>query len=562
MSTLNPFQQNATSASGGNAASGNAVSGGIPELGTSGQRKLNVKVLVFIGVLALAILALFYFMIGTSGRKDKNPPKEQVLSIPQPPAIPKPPSEPTANITAAPAPAAPQDPGSALRLRRTGGATKPGAELPKDPPPVAATPNPAYVVTAYGAPGPGGLATPAPEQTGQNLARRRALDSGGVVTVLGGRLLSAPSNRGGSSGSSAAPTAATSNTPPTPSSIPPGLSAPALPSLSGLTNPGIGAPLGALAGTSTGGQTGMSAPGAFGVPSTPRGGSVQQLNQESPSYMPPTPSRVAPSDVPPGLQAPGTSQAPSNVSSITGSTGQMALDAAPTVALMQFDESDNAQEQARPMAFPVSQARSVPIDPSTYIPQGTALRCVLQTLIMTDIPGPTSCTVVEDIRSFDARRVLIPKGSRVIGEYRPASASVDRVAIIWTRVITPQNIDISINSPGVSPLGTLGVQGEVDNRWGERLSGALMLSLASDAFKYAIQTRGPTIETVTYNAQGVPIVTRQPFDSATVRNAERFVEQDLARSMRIPPRIVILQGTVVSILTAQDLSFAQVLAGR
>ena len=108
----------------------------------------------------------------------------------------------------------------------------------------------------------------------------------------------------------------------------------------------------------------------------------------------------------------------------------------------------------------------------------------------------------------------------------------------------------------------MGVQGNVDYRWGERISGALMISLASDALKYAIQTRGPTIETVTYNALGQPIVTSLPFQSNTIRNAERFVDQDVTRALRVPPRIEILQGTVVSILTAQDMSFAQVLSGR
>jgi type IV secretion system protein VirB10 len=139
---------------------------------------------------------------------------------------------------------------------------------------------------------------------------------------------------------------------------------------------------------------------------------------------------------------------------------------------------------------------------------------------------------------------------------------MDRVAILWTRVITPQNIDISIQSPGISPLGTLGVKGEVDNRWGERLSGALMFSLASDALKYAIQTRTPGIETVTYNAFGAPIITREPFKSSTISNVEKFVEEDLSRSMRLTPRVVVLQGTVVSILTAQDLNFSQVLSDR
>ena len=85
MSSFNSFQKSSAAPDGTDPAAASVSSAGIPGLGTSGQRKLNVKVLVFIGLLALGILGLFYYMIGSGNRKEKAPPKEQVLSIPQAP---------------------------------------------------------------------------------------------------------------------------------------------------------------------------------------------------------------------------------------------------------------------------------------------------------------------------------------------------------------------------------------------------------------------------------------------------------------------------------------------
>lgn len=223
----------------------------------------------------------------------------------------------------------------------------------------------------------------------------------------------------------------------------------------------------------------------------------------------------------------------------------------------------NARETGAPSlgevtAFPVNAARRVPLQASSYIPQGTALRCVLQTEVITDMSGPVQCNLTEDVFSFDASRVLLPKGTRVLGEYRRADGSLDRVAIVWSRLITPANVDISVDSPGVTTLGAMGVPAYLDNRWADRFASALMVSLASDAFKIAVQKNAPTIETTTV-ANGVVTVTREPFDSVTVRNTERFVENDVASKMQIQPRLVIPQGSVVSILTAQDLNLSTVL---
>jgi|GEM_PF-6614266 len=529
---------------------------GIPNLGVSSNRKLNVKVMIFIVTVALSIMALFYYMLVGAMRKNNNthPKDSQGISIPKQPTLthslpaePKPLTEGATEAISDPIP---------LRSARLTDALKPQSVQPLEP---------SYSVTSYGVNMYGGYKAPGTGGLGDDLAKRRGMASGGVVTALGGKIISenSASTPVGSSGGSfgfgnlgpvgdslrSISLGAQGNNYPAPDGL--GVGIPAAGGASVLDS--LGLTSAALSGSPT---PGLNATGAGGARNA-----IQQVSVDTPTIKN-TFHRALTADIPPGLMDPASSE--SAMGSLGGGQGRDSS--------VQYFRGDDAGESIKSdstnvarrsgggsVAFPVNYARAIPHEPSTYIPQGTAVRCILQTLIMTDIPGPTSCNVVEDVRSFDARRVLIPKGSRVMGEYKPVSDSIDRVAIIWTRVITPQNIDISIQSPGISPLGTLGVKGEVDNRWGDRLSGALMISLASDALKYAVQTRSPTIDNVSYNSLGVPIVTKQPFESATIRNIEKFVEQDLTRSMRLTPRVVILQGTVVSIFTAQDLNFSQVM---
>ena len=62
--------------------------------------------------------------------------------------------------------------------------------------------------------------------------------------------------------------------------------------------------------------------------------------------------------------------------------------------------------------------------PDTLLVRGTYIRCVLETRIITDIPGFTSCVVTEPVYSINGRTLLLPKGSKLSGRY--GTAPMDR----------------------------------------------------------------------------------------------------------------------------------------
>ncbi|MBB3228346.1 type IV secretion system protein VirB10 [Luteibacter sp. Sphag1AF] len=186
--------------------------------------------------------------------------------------------------------------------------------------------------------------------------------------------------------------------------------------------------------------------------------------------------------------------------------------------------------------------------------RGTFIRCVLQTRIITDIPGFTSCVVNEPVYSFNGQRLLVPKGSRVMGKYgsEPNGA---RVAVIWDRVVTPTGIDVNMASPGVDNLGGAGHPGLYRAHWGSRIGAAMLISLLSDAFKYAAAEHGPPESTVSNG-----VVTQTPFQSNTADTVQDIAGQAVRKSANRPATVTINQGSIVSIYVARDIDFSGVIA--
>lgn len=192
-------------------------------------------------------------------------------------------------------------------------------------------------------------------------------------------------------------------------------------------------------------------------------------------------------------------------------------------------------------------------NPDTLLLRGTYIRCVLQSRVISDFPGYTSCIVTEPVYSVTGRRLLLPRGSKVLGSYEPDIVG-NRVAVVWDRITTPTGLDVNMRSPGVDMLGAAGVPGDYSGHWGQRIASALLISLLSDAFKYAGAKHGPQ-ETAFANG----VVVQSPYESNTARTMERLANMALDRNMARPPTVTINQGAVVNVYVARDVDFSSVL---
>lgn len=193
-------------------------------------------------------------------------------------------------------------------------------------------------------------------------------------------------------------------------------------------------------------------------------------------------------------------------------------------------------------------------NPNTLLLRGTYIRCVLEAKVVTDVPGFTSCVVTEPVYSVNGRRLLLPRGSKVSGTYGSDAVIGERAAIIWDRITTPNGLDVNMRSPGVDMLGAAGNEGHYTAHWGQRISSALLISMLSDAFKYAGAKHGPQETSIVNGA-----VVQSPYESNTARTMERMANMAMERNMTRQPTVTINQGTVVNVYVARDVDFSAVL---
>jgi type IV secretion system protein VirB10 len=119
------------------------------------------------------------------------------------------------------------------------------------------------------------------------------------------------------------------------------------------------------------------------------------------------------------------------------------------------------------------------------VAQGTMIRGVLETAVQSDLPGMVRLVVTEDVWSFDGRRILIPAGSRLVGEYKSGMAQGQtRVFVVWTRLLRSDGVSVQLGSNGTDELGRAGNAGFVDNHYLERFGSAIMLSIVGGAAQF------------------------------------------------------------------------------
>ena len=191
-------------------------------------------------------------------------------------------------------------------------------------------------------------------------------------------------------------------------------------------------------------------------------------------------------------------------------------------------------------------------DRSLTLPKGTAFTCALKTRVISATSGLVGCQVQRNVFSDDGRVMLIERGSHLDGEYRVSSVrpGTVRIPVLWTRIRTPLGVTVDVDSPGTGQLGDSGIDGYVDNRWGERLGAAMLLSLIDDSVKLVIQNRANEPDN---SGQANTIVL-----PSTTANTSKLAEKVLDSTINIPPLIYQNQGGIVGIYVARDVDFSSV----
>lgn len=175
---------------------------------------------------------------------------------------------------------------------------------------------------------------------------------------------------------------------------------------------------------------------------------------------------------------------------------------------------------------------------ATTVAQGTLIPAVLETALDSTRPGHVRAMVSRDVTGFDGSRVLIPRGTRLFGEYRADLApGQNRAFVQWTQLVRPDGVSIAIESPAADRLGRTGIEGRVDSHFLERFGSALLQSTLNFGLGWAGRNVGgdtPVIVALPGSTQG---------GGASLAGAQ------------VQPTLRVDAGVTVTVFVARDLEF-------
>ncbi len=205
------------------------------------------------------------------------------------------------------------------------------------------------------------------------------------------------------------------------------------------------------------------------------------------------------------------------------------------------------QENVSSGTTPTAKASSIN-NLSQTILQGKLIDAVLETAIHSDLPGMIRAMVNHDVYAESGENVLIPKGSRLVGQYNSEVVKgQSRLFVVWNRLIRPDGIEVAISSGGTDPLGRAGLTGKVNNHFWKIFGNSLLLSiLGAGTANGGVSTTDPYNSTAAYRQQAA-----EAFQSSSARILEDAIN--------IPPTITIKQGVLIKVLVAKDLDFSEAL---
>ncbi|CAM4400161.1 MAG: hypothetical protein LEGION0398_MBIBDBAK_00226 [Legionellaceae bacterium] len=199
---------------------------------------------------------------------------------------------------------------------------------------------------------------------------------------------------------------------------------------------------------------------------------------------------------------------------------------------------------------PVEQATKM-LHPSTTLAQGGIILATLETRISSDLPGMVRAITSDDMYSEDGSQILVPRGSRLIGQYtNTVSQGQQRVFVVWQRLIRPDHIDIQLNSPGSDPLGGAGfVADTIDHHFMAQFGMAALLSvIGAGTANAGVNTHDQFNSAAAYK-------------EALATSFNNTAKKTLDNQGVIPPTLTIHQGSKISVFIARDLDFYGELPG-
>jgi type IV secretory pathway VirB10-like protein len=183
---------------------------------------------------------------------------------------------------------------------------------------------------------------------------------------------------------------------------------------------------------------------------------------------------------------------------------------------------------------------AAPVSP--YVLQaGSVIPAVLISGIRSDLPGQITAQVTQHVYdSPTGRLLLIPQGTRIIGEYsNDVGFGQRRVLLVWNRLIFPNGRSILLErQPGADTHGHAGLEDGVDYHWWDLAKAVGLSTLLSVGAELATSDDDRLVQAIREGAQD------------TINDAGQQIVQ---RQLQVAPTLRIRPGFPVRVIVTRDL---------
>jgi type IV secretory pathway VirB10-like protein len=175
--------------------------------------------------------------------------------------------------------------------------------------------------------------------------------------------------------------------------------------------------------------------------------------------------------------------------------------------------------------------------------EGTILETVLINRLDGGFAGPVECLLSTDVYSSDRQHLLVPAGSKLLGETMKVDAlGQTRLAVVFHRLLMPDGYSVSLDQfKGLNQIGDTGLRDQVNNHY-LRIFG---VSLAVGALG-AVAEAGTA---GSLNASSSDLM-RQGFAASTAQSSAQILDKFL----NIMPTVTIREGHRVKVYLSGDLA--------
>ncbi|MAP96026.1 MAG: conjugal transfer protein TraI [Ponticaulis sp.] len=180
--------------------------------------------------------------------------------------------------------------------------------------------------------------------------------------------------------------------------------------------------------------------------------------------------------------------------------------------------------------------------PSPYVLlAGAVVPAALVTGLRSDLPGQITAQVTSNVYdSPTGRFLLIPQGSRLIGEYDSrVTFGQSRMLLAWTRLILPNGRSVVLErQPGADETGYAGLEDGVDNHWDRLFMAAGLATVLNIGVELGVEDDDDIARAIREGSQDT---------------IERAGDEIVRRQTSNPPTLTIRSGFPVLVIITRDL---------